>query len=180
MYARLPLALPRRIMLCAFSMAVFTFLGCAATSPRWSPQPPAPRVEATSAELAKAFSGLVEAHNLEREKAELPPLEVSETLNLVAKENADDMAATGRMSHQGSDGSSPFDRMKSWGYQFQSAGENIAYGQQSLEDLMSSWMKSPGHKANILGKFTEMGAAYAIDADGTPYWCVTFGTPISR
>ena len=82
------------------------------------------------------------------------------------------------MSHRGSDGSSPFRRMASAGYRFERAGENVAAGQATLDALMGDWMGSPGHRRNILGKFTEIGAAYATDGSGTPYWCVTFGTPI--
>jgi uncharacterized protein YkwD len=45
---------------------------------------------------------------------------------------------------------------------------------------MKGWMNSPTHKANILGSFTQIGAAYATASDGTPFWCVTFGLPARR
>jgi uncharacterized protein YkwD len=64
------------------------------------------------------------------------------------------------------------------GYAYQRAGENVACGQRSVAEVMSGWMRSPGHRKNILGKYTEIGAACAIDTAGTPYWCVTFGTPL--
>ncbi len=128
-------------------------------------------------EPAETLAKLVEAHNKEREKEELAPLAPNEKLKAVAQAHADDMAKHRKMDHKGSDGSTPFERMKKAGYLFQNAGENIAFGQRGLGELMKIWMNSEGHKQNILGKFTEIGTAYAVDEDGTPYWCVTFGTP---
>ena len=84
------------------------------------------------------------------------------------------------MSHEGSDQSSPFDRLKHLGYRFRGAAENVAYGQTSVDEAMRSWMNSRSHRRNILGEFTEIGAAVAYAKDGTPYWCVEFGRPWSR
>ena len=87
------------------------------------------------------------------------------------------MAAHAKMSHTGSDGSSPFDRIKAEGYRFEKAGENVAYGQPSVAEVMRSWMDSRPHRENILGDFTEIGVAVEYAEDGTPYWCVDFGRP---
>jgi uncharacterized protein YkwD len=46
--------------------------------------------------------------------------------------------------------------------------------------VMDSWMKSPGHRANILAEYTEMGAARVEDDEGIDYWCVDFGIPMPR
>lgn len=127
---------------------------------------------------AETLSKLVKAHNDERKEEKLPALEENELLKKAAQIHADDMAKTRKMDHTGSDGSTPFERMKKAGYRYQRAGENIAKGQRGLDELMKTWMSSEGHKKNILGKFRDIGAAYATDEDGTPYWCVTFGTPI--
>jgi uncharacterized protein YkwD len=45
---------------------------------------------------------------------------------------------------------------------------------------MKAWMDSPGHKKNVLGEFSEIGAACAVGEDGATYWCVTFGLPKGR
>jgi uncharacterized protein YkwD len=84
------------------------------------------------------------------------------------------------MAHRGSNGSSPFVRMKDSGYRFTSAAENVAMGQATVEEVMADWLRSPGHRRNILGRFSEIGVACATDAGGTPYWCVTFGSPERR
>ena len=59
-------------------------------------------------------------------------------------------------------------------------GENIADGQGSPQQAVSGWLSSPDHCANIMdGKFTAMGAAYAVNpgSDATIYWTQVFGTP---
>ena len=63
---------------------------------------------------------------------------------------------------------------------FQAAAENVAYGFDDVDSVMAGWMRSPGHRRNILGKFSEIGVGRAIARDGASYWCVTFGTPLDR
>ena len=82
------------------------------------------------------------------------------------------------IDHTGSDGSTAADRIKRVGYVRKRTGENSAEGQWDVGEVMTGWMKSPGHRANILANFTEMGAARARDDQGTIYWCVDFGTPM--
>ncbi len=165
-------------MFVTLATLALTLVGCAGSAPH--PGAAAVTLRGDKPDPAETLEKLVEAHNKEREKEMLPPLEVSETLKKVAQSHADDMAKHGKIDHTGSDGSSPFQRMEKAGYQFRMAGENIAKGQRGLDELMNAWMTSEGHKKNILGKFKEIGAAYATDEDGTPYWCVTFGTPKSQ
>jgi uncharacterized protein YkwD len=120
---------------------------------------------------------IIEAHNRARLRSGRSLMQVSPSLTVAAQAHADDMAARRRMSHKGSDGSSPFGRIDRLGYQYDSAAENVAAGQRSLDQVMTDWMKSPGHRRNILGRYTEVGAGYATDEAGTCYWCVTFATP---
>lgn len=123
---------------------------------------------------------LLEAHNKARAEAKLPPLAIDPKLTEAARRHAKDMAEHEKMTHEGSDGSHPDERVKRAGYHFVRTGENVAEGQKDVEHVLESWMNSPEHKANILGKFTQMGAARATDESGEPYWCVDFGTPIVR
>ena len=87
------------------------------------------------------------------------------------------MALHQMIGHTGSDGSTVKDRVKRSGYVFVRAGENCAEGQWTVGEVMAGWMRSPGHRANILAKYTEMGAGWARDDQGTIFWCVDFGTP---
>ena len=80
-------------------------------------------------------------------------------------------------AHNTPDGQTPFDRMKAAGITYSSAGENIAAGQSSPQNVMDSWMNSPGHRANILDPdFTEMGIGYFYNPAGTygTYWVQMF------
>ena len=61
---------------------------------------------------------------------------------------------------------SPFDMMKSFGISYNAAGENIAMGQTTPEQVVTSWMNSEGHRANILnGEFTHIGVGYVADGN---------------
>lgn len=169
-------ALMRRLVLAAAASAALGFAGCV----RFVPRANSPAVRPAPLDPSETIAGLVDAHNRRREKARLGPLEPSEPLRLAAQAHADDMAAHRRMSHRGSDGSSPFRRMGKVGYEYEAAAENVAYGQRTVDEVMTAWMASLGHRRNILGNYTEIGAAYATDETGTPYWCVTFGRPTGR
>lgn len=138
--------------------------------------PSAPDATATDPVLTE----LLKRHNRERAEAKLPPLALHPKLTAAAAVHARDMAAHGKMSHEGSDGSKAADRIKRQGYHYRRVGENVAYGQPSAEAVMRGWMNSPHHKENILGDFKEMGAARVKDDEKTPYWCVTFGLPWPR
>jgi uncharacterized protein YkwD len=126
------------------------------------------------------LDALLAAHNHERDLAHVAPLKLSRTLCQSAAVHVHDMAEHEKLDHKGSDGSTVADRVKQKGYAFVRVGENIANGQKSVEKVMDSWMNSPGHRANILADFTEMGAAQAEGDDGDLYWCVNFGIPIPR
>jgi uncharacterized protein YkwD len=143
-----------------------------------SPAPPLrPGPGSTPPDLAAVATELVAAHNRVRAAHHRGPLKVNGALEAAALTHANDMARRRWMSHRGGDGSSPFRRMAAQGYTFQRAGENVAAGYASVDSVMSGWMHSPGHRHNILGKFTEIGAACATANNGTIYWCVTFGDP---
>ena len=110
----------------------------------------------------------------------LPPFTLSRVLCDSAEVHARDMAKHQTLDHTGSDGSTVAERVKRKSYAYVRMGENIAKGQKTVEQVMTSWMNSPGHRANILANFTEMGAARIQDDDGEFYWCVNFGIPIPR
>ena len=123
---------------------------------------------------------VIKAHNRLRAEAKLPPLEVSSKLQAARCKHAKDMAAHGKMTHKGSDGSSSMKRILAKGYNYRRAGENVAAGNFTVEGLMKGWMESPHHKRNILGSFSQIGVACATGENGKRYWCVTFGLPARR
>jgi uncharacterized protein YkwD len=137
-----------------------------------------PEAAPTAEVVAERVARVVGLHNEERAKEKLNSLEVSPKLTKAAQRQADDMAKHKEMRHKGSDGTSPFDRIKAAGYRYRRAGENVAFGRYAPEKLMKGWMDSPGHRKNILGSYSQIGVACAIAEDGTSYWCATFGMPL--
>jgi uncharacterized protein YkwD/dienelactone hydrolase len=125
-------------------------------------------------------AALLSAHNIERKKEGKAPLKLSEKLSLAALAHAKDMAEHHTLDHTGSDKSTVAVRVKREGYVYIDVGENIADGQHDVDDVMATWMESPGHRKNILADFTEMGAARVKDSKGINYWCVDLGTPMPQ
>jgi len=104
-----------------------------------------------------------------------PPVEAvtwNETLELAAKNHTEDMNDNSNLSHTGSDGSSPGDRIKDAGYIWSTYGENIAMGYSTEKDVVKGWIESTGHCENIMnGNVTEMGVANVGS-----YWTQVFAT----
>jgi len=104
---------------------------------------------------------VVDLTNQERTKAGLAPLKADYELNRVAREKSRDMSINNYFSHNSPVYGSPFDMMRSYGINYRAAGENIAKGQRSPQEVVQAWMNSPGHRANILnGSFTHIGVGY--------------------
>lgn len=105
-----------------------------ATAPKPTTAGPEPTASASSPaatgapEASGAVAKVVEIVNAERSKAGCSPVEVNTTLTEAAQKHSEDMAASGNMSHTGSDGSSPDDRITRAGYNWSTYGENVAYG----------------------------------------------------
>ena len=65
--------------------------------------------------------------------------------------------------------------LKEQGASYRAAGENIAYGQRSAEQVMEGWMNSSGHRANILNaQYTAIGVGVYRSASGTLHWVQLF------
>jgi uncharacterized protein YkwD len=143
------------------------------------PKPkPADAADATpKLDVTTELPELIAAHNAERKKKDLPPLEPEPRLAAAARRQALDMAEHEKMAHEGTDGSTPADRVKDAGYKGLRSGENVAYGYRDIPALMEGWMNSPHHRDNILGEFTQIGVARARSEKGEPYWAAVFGTP---
>lgn len=119
---------------------------------------------------AESMSGfeqqVLDLTNNERAKAGLQPLlgNYSE-LNKSARVKAEDMAHNNYFSHTSPTYGSPFDEMRTLGVTYTAAGENIAKGQQTPQEVVQAWMNSAGHRANILnGAYTHMGVGYEANS----------------
>ncbi len=102
--------------------------------------------------------------NESRRQAGLPPVTVDERLTAAARAKLFDMLKQDYFAHRTPDGRQPWAFMQAAGYRFQMAAENLAKGYDDEPELQRAWMKSRGHRANILNPhFTEIGVA---DANG--------------
>ncbi len=108
------------------------------------------------------------------------PLTWAAKLGAASLTHSRDMASQNYFSHRSKNGGQVNSRVDEQDYAWQGVGENIAAGQGSAQQVVSAWLSSPPHCANLMGKdFSEMGAAYAIDknSDTTIYWTQVFATP---
>jgi uncharacterized protein YkwD len=128
------------------------------------------------------------AVNAARAKAGCGPLQVNRKLEAAAKAHARAMAEQNFFSHAGKDGSRLPGRIDKQGYSYRSAAENIAAGQETAREVVTSWLKSSGHRKNILDcGMSETGIAVVYQPDDRPfdgsgyalhyYWVQVFAAP---
>ncbi|PRT36232.1 CAP domain-containing protein [Bacillus wiedmannii] len=134
--------------------------------------------EQKPAEEAKSLSEfeqrVVELTNAERAKQGLLALKIDTELSKVARVKSEDMQKNNYFDHNSPTYGSPFDMMKKFGISYTSAGENIAQGQRTPEEVVQAWMNSAGHRANILNNgFTHIGVGYVESGN---YWTQQFIT----
>ncbi|WP_207669273.1 SafA/ExsA family spore coat assembly protein [Fonticella tunisiensis] len=140
---------------------------------------PGQKINIPSIDDVKALENeVIRLTNIERAKAGLPALKANWELSRVARYKSQDMVNKNYFSHQSPTYGSPFQMMENFGIRFTAAGENIAYGQRSPEEVVRAWMNSPGHRANILSRsYTEIGVGVAKKSNGTLYWTQMFIRP---
>ncbi len=113
-----------------------------------------------SAETPITANDLVMLTNNEREHAGLYPLTVNSKLTRAAEEKAKDMITEDYFSHTTPMGKPFYFWIREEGYEYKSAGENLAISFVNEQDLMDAWMKSVTHRENILDKqYNEIGIA---------------------
>ncbi len=146
----------------------------AQTAPQPVQQQPAPvtNTAQTTSTLSAYEQKVVDLTNQERAKNGLPALKVDVTLSKMAHEKSRDMSANGYFSHTSPTYGSPFDMMKKYGISYRYAGENIAMGQRTPEEVVKAWMNSEGHRKNILSpNYNYIGVGYVSQGN---YWTQEF------
>ena len=122
--------------------------------------------EQAESDLNQFEQEVVDLTNQEREKQGLAPLKIDTELSKSAREKSRDMQENGYFDHNSPTYGSPFDMMEAFGIDYQTAGENIAKGQPTPEEVVNAWMNSEGHRENILnGSFTHIGVGYNEDGN---------------
>src|SRR4051794_30460673 len=145
-------------------------------APKPVQQQPVTATQPTTTQTTNTLSAyeqrVVDLTNQERAKSRLPALKVDLTLSKMAHEKSRDMSANGYFSHTSPTYGSPFDMMKKYGITYRSAGENIAMGQRTPEEVVKGWMNSEGHRKNILSSnFNYIGVGYVSQGN---YWTQEF------
>ena len=101
--------------------------------------------------------------NKERQNSGVAPLYFNEKLTEAAAKKAEDMFEYGYWAHNSPSGKTPWVFIKSSGYKYVYAGENLARGFSNAEDVVKAWMTSPDHKANMLSSnYQDVGFAVKI------------------
>jgi hypothetical protein len=122
---------------------------------------------------------IIEQTNVQRKRMGLPELRRSAVLCSVARKHAVEMAKANKLSHR-LNGKSSSDRVDAAGYKWTTVSENIAWNQRSVAEVMDGWMRSDGHRTNLLGNdISEMGAGIAANSKGELYFVQVFARPES-
>lgn len=111
--------------------------------------------------------------NEERAKNGLSALTYDSTLQSAAQVRAEEIV--GSFSHTRPDGTYYSSVLKEFSISYRRSGENIAWGQKTPEEVVTAWMNSSGHRANILNaNYNKIGVGCNISASGTIYWSQLF------
>ncbi|WP_243112497.1 MULTISPECIES: CAP domain-containing protein [Acutalibacteraceae] len=160
--------------------------GSASSSPASTSSKPSSKPSGSSSSSASSGSAatgtyadfqnqVVQLVNQERTSRGLSALSVDTALTKTATLKSQDMAKLGYFDHTSPTYGSPFDMMKQFGISYRTAGENIAMGQTSPQQVMTGWMNSEGHRANILNSsYTKIGVGIAQNSNGQYYWTQQF------
>lgn len=136
--------------------------------------------------VADPAQSVLASINAVRAKAGCGPLKLNKALMAAAQTHARNMAEKDFFGHTGKDGRGFASRIRSQGYKYGLAAENIAAGQPTPERAVKAWLESPGHRRNILNcKFRDTGIAMVYQPDDRPlrgqrkglryYWVQLFG-----
>jgi len=130
---------------------------------------------------AITISDLLKYTNLQREANGLPPLTLNPELTHAAQLKANDMFAKDYWAHVSPDGTTPWVWIRDSGYDYLYAGENLARGFTSSSDVVTAWMNSPEHRANMLSpNYTDIGFAIqsgTLTGTDTTLVVQEFGSP---
>ena len=118
--------------------------------------------------------------NAIRKSKGLRAVKVDPALMTAALVHAKDLARIDDVSHYGTDGSSPVDRVSRAGYSGVMTGENVSAGQRDLDEVLEGWLNSRSHRKTLLMREARhMGVALAYDPDTTfrTFWTLVLAEP---
>lgn len=131
---------------------------------------------------AVTSANIISLSNSQRSAAGLGALGYNALLERAAYNKAADMLANGYWAHTSPSGLTPWSIISGVGYSYQSAGENLAKGYSTSEGVVTGWMNSPGHRANVLGGYTQTGVAVVagtLNGQATTLVVAFYATPVA-
>ncbi|HEX8182363.1 MAG TPA: CAP domain-containing protein [Candidatus Saccharimonadales bacterium] len=145
----------------------------------------ASRTQVLGAATTLSANELLQDTNIERSRLQQPDLIINPKLNAAAQAKANDMVQRDYWSHNAPDGTTPWSFVESSGYEYQAAGENLAFGFMNAQTILAGWMNSPEHRANVLNSnYADVGfgitTAENFQGQGrTTVVVAIYGRPIS-
>ncbi len=132
-------------------------------------QPSSPKAQIGQDKFSDIQKELLDLHNKERKSKGYQGLELDKDLCEYAQKHAEKMAKSNSLNH------SSMSNLQKVNEDASFVGENIACGQEDGISVVKAWMKSTGHRWNILGsKYKKVGIGVAKDKNNRNYWCVVF------
>ena len=132
--------------------------------------------QAAEAATVSVQNQVIQLVNVQRTKAGCRALALDARLSRAAQAHSIDMAKRRYFSHTSLDGRTFAQRIRAQGYTGSIIGENIAAGYPTPKAVMDAWMKSRGHRANILNcRYTAIGGGSAVGGPYRYYWTQDFG-----
>ena len=124
-------------------------------------------------DISEKAEQVIELVNSYRAQYGLSAVQYDKAASCAAQKRALEIQSV--FSHTRPDGSRCFTALDECGASYHGAGENIAMGQSTADEVMNDWMNSQGHRENILnGNFTKIGVGVSVGADGRIYWTQMF------
>jgi uncharacterized protein YkwD len=141
------------------------------------------RQTAALRDLQRVRAELLQRVDALRHCAGAPPLARNSPLEEAAQRHAEDMLARSYFAHGSPDGTTVRERASAAGYRWNGIAENLAEGQRTVDEAVDAWMRSAGHRENILDPdFVDTGIGLALGRDPRTreyriLWVQTFGRP---
>ena len=167
------------MLLCLATSAVLLAGGLEETAALAGPPPVAVSAQhpVSAKRVARIQQRVLALVNKNRRRGGCRNMTLDRRLSVAAFGHASDMARRGYFAHRSRNGENVGDRVHDAGYRWSRYGENIARGQGSARSVVSGWMHSRPHRANIMNcRLHQMGLGRAFDRRGTPYWVQDFAT----
>jgi uncharacterized protein YkwD len=127
--------------------------------------------------ITKEEAEIVQLTNGKRRKRGLKPLIINMQLVCLARKQSANMARNNQLSHT-VNGKTLAHRIEKSRYPYRYIGENVARSKRSPPHVIKMWMKSQGHRVNILNpNFREIGIGIIKAKNGDKYFTQIYGTP---